>query len=300
VGRFLADSLVSAGFDVWGVDQHDDPSSPAKKTFAIDLCDRDAVAEMLESSRPDQVVHLAAQSSAGRSFEEPHFTIENNVLPALHILEYLRGQPEHVTRLLAVSSADVYGPVTNKDLPLKESREPNPVSPYALSKWLQEQCCDQYASLYGVDVVMARSFNHTGAGQREAFVLSSFAKQVAEIKEGAREPRVYVGNIDVRRDFLDVRDVCRAYTMLLDKGKPGSVYNICSGQSYSIRELLEKLAVVAGVEIDIEVDPSRVRPVDIEELYGDNTRVAADVGWKPAIPIEETLASLVDYWSKNM
>ena len=217
------------------------------------------------------------------------------MLPVLNILEYLR---MHGTgaRLLAVGSSEVYGPVDASALPLVETRTPNPVSPYALSKLMQEQLCLQYAGLYDIDVVLTRSFNHTGPGQAETFVLPSFARQIVEIKRGEHARKIKVGNIDIRRDFLDVSDVCRAYISLLRRGRRGGVYNVCSGTSYSLRELLEKLAAIAGLEIGIEVDTERVRPVDIEELRGDNTRIVSDTGWSAQVSIDQTMASLLDHW----
>jgi GDP-4-dehydro-6-deoxy-D-mannose reductase len=300
VGRVLSEVLEADGCDVVGADRRESTAGRFARTFVVDLCDQKAVDKLLEDAHPDYIVHLAAQSSAGRSFTEPRETIQHNVLPVLHTLEYLRQNPKVGTRLLAIGSAEVYGPVGSQSLPRVESQAPNPPSPYALSKLLQEQCCRLYASLYDVDVVMTRSFNHTGAGQTDTFVLSSFAKQIAEIKGGMREAKVRVGNVEVRRDFSDVRDVCRAYALLLDKGRSGVIYNVCSGASHSLRELLEKLAKLAGVEIEIEVDERRVRAVDIAELCGDNSRIAADTGWKTEISIEETLAALLHHWSKNI
>ncbi|MEE9271493.1 MAG: GDP-mannose 4,6-dehydratase [Candidatus Krumholzibacteria bacterium] len=300
VGRVLSGVLAEAGFEVWGIDRAADGGGVAGEHFiSLGLEDRRAVDGFLERARARYIVHLAAQSSAGRSFDEPQQTIENNVLPVLHILEYLRTSGTE-TRLLAVGSSEVYGAVTKKDLPLVESSPVSPVSPYALSKLIQEQCCRQYAGLYEVDVVVTRSFNHTGAGQRDAFVLSSFARQIVEIRSGVRKPVVEVGNADVRRDFLDVRDVCDAYVALLGKGQCGAVYNVCSGVSYSLRELLEKLAALCGVEIEVRVDPKRARPVDIEELRGDPAKITADTGWRPSTPIETTLQSLLDYWSREI
>jgi GDP-4-dehydro-6-deoxy-D-mannose reductase len=297
VGRALTRALDADGFDVWGVDRDRDPDDRSGRILAGDLCDGEVVKSVLERVRPAYVVHLAAQSSAGRSFEDPAFTIRNNLLPALHLLEHLRAIGGDGTRVLAVGSAEVYGPVGPGDLPLGEDRIPRPVSPYALGKLFQEQSCAHFASLYGSDVVMTRSFNHTGAGQRDTFVLSSFARQMIEIKNGLRPPQVHVGNIDVSRDFLDVRDVCRAYTLLLAKGRRGTVYNVCSGVAHSLRVLLGTLATMAGVDVEIRSDPDRVRRTDIPELCGDNWRIAADTGWAPSIPIEETLRGLLDYWS---
>ena len=300
VGRVLSTILAGKGFEVWGVDLADDTGDFAGQSYtAIDLTDEQTLTAFLHRAAPRYIVHLAAQSSAGRSFEEPGQTLGNNLLPVLYLLEFLRERDDN-TRLLAVGSAEVYGPVTGDDLPVTESHAPNPLSPYALSKFMQEQVCRQYATLYDVDVVSTRSFNHTGAGQRDTFVLSSFARQVAEIKAGVREAVVEVGNVDVRRDFSDVREVCEAYLALLHKGKRGVVYNVCSGVSYSLRELLEKLAALAGVDIEIRVDPGRVRPVDIEELRGDHGLITTDTGWSPGTPIDETLKSLLDYWSREI
>jgi GDP-4-dehydro-6-deoxy-D-mannose reductase len=300
VGRVLSGVLAEAGFEVWGVDRTEDGGSVVGEHFiSLDLEDRRAVDGFLGRVRARYIVHLAAQSSAGRSFDEPQQTIENNFLPVLHILECLRTSGTE-TRLLAVGSSDVYGRVAKKDLPLVESGPVNPVSPYALSKLMQEQCCRQYAGLYDVDVVSTRSFNHTGAGQRDAFVLSSFARQMVEIRNGVREPVVDVGNVDVRRDFLDVRDVCEAYIAILGKGRRGTVYNVCSGVSPTLRELLEKLAALCGVDIEVRADPKRARPVDIEELRGDPGKITTDTGWHPSIPIEKTLESLLDYWSREI
>ncbi|MFQ5511856.1 MAG: GDP-mannose 4,6-dehydratase [Candidatus Krumholzibacteriia bacterium] len=297
VGRVLTARLAERGFEVWGIDRAGEGGGVAGEHYMpLDLTDGNALGGFLERAKPRHIVHLAAQSSAGRSFDAPEETIRNNTLPVLHILEFLRTQKTG-TRLLAVGSAEIYGPVTPDDLPLAETRATNPVSPYALSKLIQEQCCGLYHALYEADVVSTRSFNHTGAGQSDAFVLSSFARQVAEIRAGEREPVVEVGNVDVRRDFSDVRDVCEAYVALLDRGRGGAVYNVCSGASHSLRELLEKLASLAGVDIEIRVEPGRVRPVDIEELRGDHQKITADTGWRPRTPVENTLSSLLEYWS---
>ncbi|UCH84463.1 MAG: GDP-mannose 4,6-dehydratase, partial [Candidatus Latescibacterota bacterium] len=247
VGPYVAEALGGEGIDVWGTDLRQAvPGMTAGQFSRCDLTNDDAVRSLLDDIQPDAIVHLAAQSSAGRSFAEPAATIKNNVLPVLHILECLR-TTHNATRLLSVGSADIYGPVKAEDLPLVETRAANPVNPYSLSKTFQEQICSQYVSFHGVDVVATRSFNHTGRGQRDVFVLSSFAKQIAEIKLGRREPVVAVGNVDVKRDFCDVRDVAKAYYALLRKGKRGETYNVCSGQSHSLRELLEKTADIAGV-----------------------------------------------------
>jgi GDP-4-dehydro-6-deoxy-D-mannose reductase len=292
--------LHEGGWTTWGVDRRQTLEEFAGEEYvACDLQDEIAVERVLDRVRPEFIVHLAAQSSAGRSFAEPALTIRNNVIPVLNILDYVRKRQAN-TRLLAVGSADIYGPVEEDILPLQENRSPNPVNAYALSKSLQEQCCRQYASLYEIDVVATRSFNHTGHGQTEVFVLSSFAKQIVEIKKGLREPVVEVGNTEVRRDFLDVTDVCRAYLALLEKGRRGEVYNVCSGTSHSVRELLETLCRLADVKLRTDVKDNRLRATDIRELRGDNSKIKADTGWTPEIPLEDTLQSLLDYWDREI
>jgi GDP-4-dehydro-6-deoxy-D-mannose reductase len=171
-----------------------------------------------------------------------------------------------------------------------------PESPYALAKSIQNQFCRTFASLYHVDAVITRSFNHTGAGQSDVFVLPSFARQIAEIKAGRRERVMRVGNLDVKRDFLDVRDVCGAYMLLLDKGAPGETYNVCSGRSYHLRDLLDRMCELAGVDVDIVVDPERLRPVDMPELRGDAAKLSAATGWAPEVSIDDTLRSLLSHW----
>lgn len=296
VGPYVAEALAREGCRVWGVDSGDRADiPPLEKYVSLDLVERRAVEDLIDEASPDWIVHLAAQSSAGRSFAEPFDTLTRNILPVLHVLDAVR-KSGRKTRILAVGSAEVYGPVEPADLPLAETRAPNPVNPYALSKAMQEQCCVQYASLYGTDVVVTRSFNHTGAGQRDAFVLPSFARQVSEIRLGRREPVIETGDLDLRRDFTDVRDVARAYAALLVRGKPGEVYNVCSGTSHSLRELLGLLCGMAGVAPEVRVDPRRMRPNDIRELRGDPSKTARDTGWRAGTGIADTLEWVLGSW----
>lgn len=288
--------MVHAGEEVWGIDRVEPRDDfVGERRVVADLNDYDAVARALEEARPDAVVHLAAQASVRLSFEEPIPTILNNTVPVFHLLNWLRGSHAG-TKLLAIGSAEEYGVVPPERLPLTEDTSVNPASPYALAKSIQNQCCRTFALLYHVDVVTTRSFNHTGAGQSDVFVLSSFARQIAQIKAGLREPVLRVGNVDVRRDFLDVRDVCAAYVALLDKGEAGETYNVCSGRSHRIRDLLDRLCSLAGVEVEVRVDPERLRPVDMPELRGDASKLEAATGWKPTVAIDDTLRSLLEYW----
>ena len=230
-----------------------------------------------------------------KSFDEPTTTLQDGTAPALHILEHVR-QGKRSPRVLLIGSADEYGSVSPAQIPVREDIPVNPESPYALAKAIQNHYGRMYAKLYRVDAVMTRSFNHTGPGQRDVFVLSSFAKQVAEIRRGQREAEIEVGNLDVRRDFLDVRDVCDAYVVLLKKGRMGETYNVCSGQSYRVGDLLRELCALAGVHVAIRVDVARLRPVDTPELRGDPSKMTQHTGWTVKVPIQETLQSLLDYW----
>lgn len=296
VGRSLVQRLTGAGYEVWGVDRSDaDADFKGARLLRGDLTDEAFVASVVDESAPSCIVHLAAQSSVSKSFEEPVASLRDGTKPALHILEHLRRSGAG-TRVLLVGSADEYGSVSPAQIPVREDVPVNPESPYALAKAIQNYYGRMYAKLYRVDAMMTRSFNHTGPGQRDAFVLSSFAKQVAEIKRGLREAEIEVGNLDVRRDFLDVRDVCDAYVVLLKKGRMGETYNVCSGQSYRVGDLLRELCSLANVHVAIRVDVARLRPVDTPELRGDPSKMSAQTGWQTKIPIKDTLKSLLDYW----
>ncbi len=300
VGRNLVPMLMDEGFEVWGVDVRDwEEGFPGTGFRKLDLSDRRETSKTLARVKPEAIIHLAAMSSAGRSFAEPLDTIRVNLLSTLTILEHVRIEGAG-TRILAVGSAEEYGPVDREKLPLREDMPPNPVNPYALSKVFQEDCCKLYSSLYEVEVVMARSFNHTGPHQTETFVLPSLAKQITEIKLGMRPPELEVGDLQVKRDFLDVRDVAGAYVALLLGGKRGEVYNVCSGKSWTLEELLGKLSALAGVTPRITVSQARLRPVDTRELVGDNSKIVRDTGWRPRIGMDDTLSSLLDYWEERL
>ncbi len=300
VGRFVVELLQSRGYEVWGTDIRDSQKDfPGKECVIGDLLDERTVTLLLDVADPDAIIHLAGQSSARLSFDEPHRTIRSNILPCLYILDLLRTRSLR-TRLLAVGSAEEYGPLDAGAMPIKEDCPTHPVSPYALSKAMQNECCRSYHSLYNVDVIITRSFNHTGPGQTDTFVLGSIARQIAEIEEGLREPVIEIGNLEVRRDFLDVRDVGEAYLSLLEKGKSGEVYNVCSGKAYNLHELLDQLCRFASMDVELRVTKDRLRPVDTPELRGDPGKIHGDTGWAPRIPIEKTLQALLDHWRESI
>jgi GDP-4-dehydro-6-deoxy-D-mannose reductase len=292
--------LRDEGFEVWGLDKKSAMGSfPGKEYIPFDLSEGKSIGRLLSDVKPSFIIHLAAQSSAGQSIHEPLRTIRSNILPTLYIMDAMRSRSLSA-RLLAIGSAEEYGPVEGEGVRLKETQASNPVNPYALSKVLQNQCCRSYAALYNVDVVITRSFNHTGPGQEEIFVLPSFTRQIIEIKRGLRPPVIEVGDLDVKRDFLDVRDAARAYIALMREGKRGEVYNVCAGTSYNLKTLLDSLCERAGITVDVQVKEERIRPVDTRELLGDNSKIKSDTGWEPKIPIEETLESLLRFWEKEI
>jgi GDP-4-dehydro-6-deoxy-D-mannose reductase len=300
VGRAMVARLVAGGFDVCGADRAGASGDlQVASHHAGDLTNAEFVASTIDESGADCIVHLAAQSSVRRSFDEPVLTINDGTLPALHILDHLR-KTGSKARVLLIGSADEYGAVSQDRMPISEREPTKPASPYALAKSIQNEFGSMYRTLYGVDTVMTRSFNHTGPGQRDAFVLASFARQVAEIKRGRREPVMDVGDLEVRRDFLDVRDVCDAYVVLLKKGRSGETYNVCSGNSYRIRDLLDRMCELSGVKVKIRVDESRLRPVDMPELRGDPSKLREHTGWTAGRPIEETLGAMLEDWDRKL
>lgn len=292
VGSQLSNLLRSEGHHVEILDK----SGPLGDTphRQCDIRDFDALVAYIRAIRPEWVVHLAAWSSVGTSFLNPTRAFEINAQGTVNVLEALRGL-ELQARVLIVSSAEVYGAAEVKG-PIGEEFPVAPVSPYALGKACGELGALYYRSVAGVDLLIARSFNHTGPGQTEVFALPGFARQIVEAERGHRDPVLHVGNLDVTRDFTDVRDVIRAYYLLLRDGAPGSLYNVCSGVGYKLRDLVDMLVSRSQVEIEIMVDADRYRPAEVPVLVGDNSRIVADLGWRPEIPIEKTIDDLLDYW----
>jgi GDP-4-dehydro-6-deoxy-D-mannose reductase len=238
------------------------------------------------------VFHLAGQSSVGRSFEAPLETWEINATGTLRLLEALRHEGPHPPRLLLVSSAEVYGGIPAAEQPIRESHPIRPLTPYGASKGSAEICALQFAEMGAVDAVIARSFNHIGPGQDARFVLPSFARQLVRMRQGGAEPVLRVGNLDVRRDFLDVRDVVQAYLAIMERGESGVVYNVCSGEDRSLRAIVEQLVRLSGTGARIEEDPERFRPADIPVLIGDPSRLRA-LGWEPRISLDCSLRDVL-------
>lgn len=258
----------------------------------LDVSSRESVAAVVQESAPQHTYHLAAQSSVGDSFRKPMVTWDVNATGTLRLLDALQQREEPGARLLLVSSAEVYGAVPEEAQPIPETAPLSPVTPYGASKAAAEMIAKQAAATSGVQVVIARSFNHAGPKQDERFVLPSIAGQLNQLRRES-DPELHVGNLAARRDFLDVRDVVRAYIWMMERGENGGVYNVCSGVAPSLQEVVETLVELSGSGARIVVDPERFRPTDIPLLVGDASRLRA-LGWEPQIPLEETLRSILD------
>jgi len=261
----------------------------------LDLRDREAVRAMLEQVTPDVIFHLAAQAFVPVSWQDPWDTLENNIRAEANILDglvKLGAKPG----VMVVGSNEEYGLVRPDELPLREDSPLRPNSPYAVSKVAQDFLGLSYFLSHGLPVVRVRPFNHIGPRQAEGFVAPAFAKQIALIEAGQQEPVIRVGNLDVQRDFSDVRDVVRAYHLAVTLGQPGQVYNIGSGQPRAVKALLEMLLSLSAQPIRVEIDPARMRPSDTPVAYCDASKLRAATGWEPRVPFEQTLRDVLDDW----
>ena len=258
----------------------------------VDLLDRDAVRARIAELKPSVVYHCAGAPHVAHSWADTTHPLASNVLATHHLLDALR-RTERRCRVLIPGSAYVYQP---SDTPLTETDPVAPTNPYALSKLAQEQLGMRSVEEDGLDVVVTRSFNHTGPRQAASFSAPAFARQLARIEAGLDGPVIYVGNLDARRDMTDVRDTARAYELLVQHGRTATPYNVCSGVAYSIREILDALRSRVRVKVQIELDSNRLRPSDTPILVGDPTRLRSDTGWTPEISFDRMLDDLLDYW----
>jgi GDP-4-dehydro-6-deoxy-D-mannose reductase len=266
------------------------------KLLEVDLSKEGEVFKLIEEIKPDVIYHLAAFTSAADSFSSPRETVLNNIACQINIFEAMRKSNLLESKTLVVSSAEVYGSVGKEELPINEKTTLNPTNPYAISKLTQDFLGRQYFLSYGLKAIRVRPFNHVGPRQTPNFVVSAFAQKIAEIEKGKREPILPVGNLEAKRDFTDVRDVVKAYDLLMKKGELGEVYNIGSGMSYKISEILNRLLSLTKIKIEVKVDRSLFRPIDDPDLVCDATKLKNLTGWKPEISLDKTLEDTLDYW----
>ena len=293
VGAWLARELQGRGAEVHGLGpEAEAPPLALAGWWIADVREPEALADAIASARPAAVVHLAGQSSAARSFEIPEETFAINALGTWNLLHAVqRAAPK--ARVLVVGTSEVYGPQP-EGARVSESAPFRPVSPYALSKAAADAFAEVFARQHQLDVIRTRSFGHTGPGQTPRFVVPSFAQQIAAIEAGKAEPVLRVGNLEVTRDLLDVRDVVRAYAVLLERGASGAAYNVCRGEGVKLTEVVRMLIEQARVPVRIEVDPARVRPADVAYLVGDPSAIERATGWRAAIAMVQTLRDVLE------
>lgn len=304
-GSHLAELLLQKGHEVWGTIRWRSKTENIEhirkrlKLVEADLLDSYSVENAIGQVKPDYIFHLAAQSFVPTSWHAPAHTMTTNAVGQINLFEVVRQLGIDPIIQIACSSEE-YGKVYPKELPVKETNPLRPLSPYGVSKVTQDMLGYQYFMSYGLKIVRTRAFNHTGPRRGEVFASSTFAKQIAEIEKKKREPVIYVGNLKAKRDFTDVRDVVKAYFLAVKKCQPGKVYNICSQKSWSIQQVLDMLLEMSKKEIEVKVDPQRLRPSDVEILLGDCSKFRRATGWKPTIPFEKTLKDLLDYWRERV
>lgn len=266
------------------------------KGVALNLLNKEKTQQIIKDIKPDVIFHLAALTSPSESFDKPSEVITNNVEAEISVLESVRKIGLLNCRILITSSAEIYGMVDPASLPINENAPLRPSSPYAVSKIAQDFLGLQYSLSYKMNIVRIRPFNHIGPRQSPGFVVSAFAKKIAEIEKEIKEPILTVGNLESKRDFTDVRDMVKAYILLGEKGIAGEVYNVGCGQSYKISDILEKLLSFSEKKIKVTVDKSLFRPSDTPDLYADNSKIIAQTGWAAQIPLEQSLKDTLDYW----
>jgi GDP-4-dehydro-6-deoxy-D-mannose reductase len=302
VGSALADELLTLPdvelhlFKRWRSDPRPIQHLAGRATIHEgDIEDAFVVAAAVRAARPDLVYHLAAQSYPSASWDAPVATLRANVEGTVNLLEAVRAHAPAARVHIAGSSAQ-YGVVAPEDVPIRETQPQRPASPYGVSKVAQELLGLQYHDSYGLHVIVTRSFNHVGPRQGDRCSIQTFCRQMALIEAGLQPPQLMVGNLEPRRDFTHVNDVARALWLLLHRGRPGTAYNLCSGEAVRIGDVVELVRARGRTPVEVRVDPARLRPVDEPILRGDNRRLRADTGWQPQIGIEQIVDELLEYW----
>ena len=303
-GSHLADLLVGEGYQIFGLTLSNNLENLAQIESQIslaygDIRDAQAVKKIVAQVQPDYLYHLAGSAFVPDAEANAILVYEVNLMGTLNVLEAVRSLFLK-TRVLVVGSGEVYGAVSNEHLPVNEGHSLRPTTPYGVTKACADLAANQYATAYQTDVVRVRAFNHTGPRQSEQFVCSGFAKQLVEIESGIRKPLLHVGNLETRRDFSDVRDVVRGYRTILEEGRRGEVYHIGSGTAWKIGDLLRILLGKSSAgNIGLQQDPARLRSNDLPLMLCDASKLHRELGWKPEIPLEQTLHDLLEYWRER-
>ncbi|MBF0620148.1 MAG: GDP-mannose 4,6-dehydratase [Candidatus Omnitrophica bacterium] len=297
VGAHLRRALLAEGHAIVGVDAMAPADMTGLRFHQLSLMDAAGLKELIADAKPERIIHLASASSVGLSWQQPVDCFVNNTNIFLNLVEAVR-QNNLKCRILSVGSSEEYGPVAPRDVPLREDRPSNPMNPYAVARVAQEHLSKVYSKGYGLDIVCTRSFNHLGPGQTERFVMSSFVRQAVLVSKGEL-PEIICGELGIVRDFIDVRDVIRAYGVILEKGTAGDIYNVCSSKGVSLREVLELICRLVKIPSKIRIDPSLIRPIDNPVIIGDGAKLKA-MGFIPAYSLERSIEDMVDFWKGKL
>ncbi len=265
----------------------------------LDIMNKEEIVDLLYKIRPDYIFHLAAQSSVAVSWKNPGLTIDINIKGSVNVLDAVR-ELYYKPRVLLIGSGEEYGHIRPGETPISEDNHLRPGNLYAATKVCQNMIAKIYTTAYDMELIMVRAFNHIGPKQVPIFVVSDFCKQVVEIEKGVREPVMMVGNLKAMRDFTDVRDVVRAYALLVEHGKAGETYNVGSGHAVSIQDVLDLIISQSSAEVEVKVDPNKIRPVDVPIIEADTTKLREATGWERKIPLEQTIRETMDYWRQHI
>lgn len=298
VGGYLADHLHNDC--KWSVSvtkmEHETFTSPHAAVYDLNILNYDSIVELLGKLRPDYIFHLAAQSSVGLSWKNPSLTVDVNIKGSLNVLDAIRSIENYHPRILLIGSGEEYGHIKNDETPIKETNSLRPGNIYAATKACQNMLGKIYADAYHMDIMMVRAFNHIGPKQAPIFVTADFCKQVAEIEHGIKEPLMKVGNLSAKRDFSNVCDIVKAYSLLMEKGHTGETYNVGSGHAVAIQEILDIILSLSTKKIAVETAPEKLRPVDVPLIEADISKLVQDTGWHAEYSLQETLEATLNYW----
>ncbi len=264
----------------------------------LDILDMEQIRTLLEEEKADYLFHLAAQSSVAYSWKNPTLTVDVNIKGCINLLEAIR-LVDKKPRVLLIGSGEEYGHIKKDECPIIEDNVVRPGNIYAATKSCQNMLGRIYSDAYNLDIMMVRAFNHIGPNQTPMFVVADFCKQVADIEKGKQEPVINVGNLSAKRDFTDVRDVVKAYAKLVAGGKRGETYNVGTGHAVAIQDILNKIISMSDKDIEVKVDPGKLRPVDVPIIEPDISKIKREVGWEPLIPLEQTLRETLEHWRKE-
>jgi len=297
VGQHLWRELESNGYRVVGTSLNQSAESKEHQVYTCNILEVDSIKKIIEEVKADVIFHLAAQAKTGLSFDQPQETIKINTLGTLNLLESVRAQGDsYRPRIFIIGTAEEYGKASQENLPVTEGSAFQPLNPYAVSKLSNWYLSQIYVKSFGFDIIYPTPFNHTGPGQLPGFLAPDIASQIVEIEKTGTEGVLVTGNLDAARDITDVRDVVRAYRLLVDRGVSGERYVICSGQPIPVTNVVNKLISLSKVKINHTIDPNKIRPTDNPILYGSFEKLNQTTDWKPEIPLDKTLSDLLDWY----